>query len=238
MAADRNAIASHSALDCAVSSPPARYHDLGGSQHVVVERFELRMAPKASGIASRHAHDVRQSGHFGSKMRRHAIRLDIVGINHIESMFRMRTRRNRCELRDERAGRGNMELGTVYGVGPVHRHRPWPICGLATLPVLWPHVHPERRKHLLRIGHNVHFMPLCREGVCRPIRAHADAALNRREFADDADFHGCTSISPQTERSRTSSFNFGVATMAAASAHSSMTESRSKTGLSNSNTRG
>jgi hypothetical protein len=96
MAADRNAIASHSALDCSVSRPAARYHDLGGPQHMVVERLELRMAPKTSGIASRHAHDVGQSGHSGSKMSRHSVGLDIMGINDVESMLGMGLRCDRC----------------------------------------------------------------------------------------------------------------------------------------------
>src|SRR6516162_4160872 len=129
----------------------------------------------------------------------------------------MRACRDRCELRYKRAGRGNVKLRTIGGVSPMHRDGPGAIGGLAALPVFCPHMHPERRTHLLRIGDDMHFMPPCREGMRGPIGAHAHAALDRRELADDADSQGCTSMSRQVERSWINPLSPGAAAIAVGS---------------------
>ena len=47
--------------------------------------------------------------------------------------------------------------------------------------------------HLLRVGDDMDLVPARRERVRAPVRPHAHAALDRREFADDADSHPRTS---------------------------------------------
>src|SRR4029077_8331212 len=77
-------------------------------------------------------------------------------------------------------------LRAVDRIGPVHRHGAVAIARLATLPVLFSHMHPERRPHLLGVGDNVDLVPARGKRVGGPIGAHADAALDGRKFTYNA----------------------------------------------------
>ena len=87
----------------------------------------------------------------------------------------------------------------------MNRHRSGIQPRLASRPILRPHVHAKRRRDLLGVGDDVNLMsPRC-ECVGRSISPHADAALDGREFADDANSQRRNSTRPDSARSATSS---------------------------------
>ena len=178
---------SDAALDRTLRDRAGGDHDFGRAQDVIVERLELRMMPEPAGIASRHARDVGHACHLRSKMPGHAVWLQVMRIDDVERAFGMHARGDGGKLGDERARHRNVGLRAVDRVGPVHRHRARVVSSLAALPILRPHVHAERRAHLLCIGDDVNVVPACGKRMRGPVGAHADAALDRRELADDAD---------------------------------------------------
>ena len=91
-AARHNTAGVDAMFDRAPRDQPAGNHDFGGAQHVIVKRFELRMMPQPSGIASCHAHDVRNARHLGGEMSGHPIGLHIMGIDHVERPLAMKRR--------------------------------------------------------------------------------------------------------------------------------------------------
>ncbi len=112
---------------------------------------------------------------------------------------------NARELGHERARHRDVGLRAVDRIGPVHRHRAGIQPRLASRPILRPHVHAKRRGDLLGIGDDVDVVsPRC-ECVGRSIGPHADSALDRREFADDANSHRRSSTRPDSARSVTNS---------------------------------
>src|SRR5580700_645734 len=97
---------------------------------------------------------------------------------------------------------------------------------LAARPVIWTHMHAKRWAHFLGIGYDVDFMAVLRKAISRPVGAHADAALDRRIFADDTNSQRRSSKSPASPRSlirRSALGNSSTATQA------SSATSRSKT---------
>ena len=194
---------------------------------MIVKQLQLGMMPQVSRIAARHAHHMRHMGHLGGEQSGHPIGLQIMRINDVERPFGMRPRRRGGELGDERAGHGNVGLRAVDRVGPVHGHRTGTMRRYASLPVLRAHQHPERRNRLLGVGHHMNLMAERGEAVCAPIGPHADAALYRREFADDADSQSRTSMSPCAARSQISLSASGVEPSVDRSVYSSMAASPS-----------
>src|SRR5258708_7451661 len=72
---------------------------------------------------------------------------------------------------------------------------------LAARPVVWTHVHAKGWAHLLGVGYDVDFMAALCKAIGCPIGAHADAALDRRIFADDTNSQRRSSKSPASPRS-------------------------------------
>src|SRR6202035_5718541 len=97
---------------------------------------------------------------------------------------------------------------------------------LAANPVFCTHVHAKRRARFLGVGYDVDFMAVLRKAISCPVGPHADAALDRRIFADDTNSQRRSSKSPASPRSaiRPSALgNSSTATQASSAA------SRSKT---------
>src|SRR5262245_43610151 len=160
----------------------------------------------------------------------------------------MQPQRDAGELGDERARHRNIGLRAIDGIGPVHRHEATVVARFAALPVLFSHMHAERRLHLLGIGDDVDLVSPRRQRMGRPIGAHAYATLNGRKLADEADSHPCTSMSPAAVRSARSFANSaplpdppphaGEGREGAGSVQSSSATSRSKIAGTTSNTCG
>src|SRR5262245_25678221 len=74
------------------------------------------------------------------------------------------------------------------------------VGSLATPPILSRHEDPKRRAHFLGIGDHVNVVSAGCQIMCNPIGADADAALDRRILADDANSHRLTSRSPPAVR--------------------------------------
>src|SRR6266446_8116657 len=159
-------------------------------------------------------------------------------MDHVKRMLRMQPHRDACELRDERACHWDIGLRSIDRIGPVNRHRAFAIARLAALPVLFSHVHPERRPHLLGVGDNVDLMPACGKRMRGPIGAHAHPALDGRKLADEADSHRRTSTSPRATRSATSLTKSGSTSNPSGSVQSLSAASRSKIAGATSNTCG
>jgi len=142
-----------------------RHDNLRGTQHVIIEGLELRVAPKPASIASRHADDMRQPGYLSDQMPRYPVWLQIVGIYDMERVFSVHTGGDTGELRDEWACHRDVRLRGVDGVGPVHRNRTFAVLRLAPLPILRPHVHAIWRTYLFGIGHHVNVVTAHRKRV-------------------------------------------------------------------------
>ena len=168
---------------------------------MIVECSKLRMAPQAAGIASGRSGDVGDTGHLCREMSCHSVRLQIERMDQVKRVLGMQPHRDARELRDEWARHRDIRLRAIDGIAPVHRHGAAAVARLAAPPVLRPHVHPKRRPHLLGIGDDVDLVSPRSQGMRRPIGAHADAALNGRKLADEADSQLRTSINPRSLRS-------------------------------------
>src|SRR5712671_3505592 len=149
-------------------------------------------------------------------------------MDHVKRMLRMQPHRDACELRDERARHWDIGLRSIDRIGPVNRHRAFAIARLATPPVLFSHMHPERRPHLLGVGDNVDLVPACGKRMRGPIGAHAHPALDGRKFADEADSHRRTSTSPRATRSAMSLAKSGTTSSPCGLVQSLSAASRSK----------
>src|SRR5215468_5592335 len=110
----------------------------------------------------------------------------------------------------------------------MNRDGAFAVARLATPPVLFSHMHPERRLHLLGVGDDVDLVPTRRKRMRGPIGAHADAALDRWKFADETDSHRHTSTSPRATRSATSLAKSGSTSNPSGSVQSLSAASRSK----------
>src|SRR5262252_1670433 len=228
-AGGRNAIRSDPASDCAFRDRAGRNHELCGAQHMVVEQLELRMLPQTPRIAASHPDHMRHAGHLRGKITGHPIGLQIVGEDDVERLFHMRARRNRRELRNERAVHRNMRLRAIDRVGPVHRHGTGTVHRPAAVPVLRPHVHPVWCDRFFGVGDDMDIMAVLGQTMRAPISLCADTALDWRKLSDDADSHDGASISPHCARSRMSSFSSGGTPSVAGSVQSPMAASMSKT---------
>src|SRR5438874_9502333 len=105
------------------------------------------------------------------------------------------------KLRYKGTGHRNVELRAVNRVSPVDGDGACPVTSLASLPICRPHMHAEGRGYLFRVGDDVNLMPQGRQAMRSPVGPHADAALDRRIFAYDADFQRRISTSPAVARS-------------------------------------
>src|SRR5258708_3728359 len=159
-------------------------------------------------------------------------------MDHVKRVLGMQPHRDARELRDEWARHWDVGLRSIDRIGPVNRHRAFAIARLTTPPVLFSHVHPERRPHLLGVGDNVDLVPAGGKRMRGPIGAHADAALDGRKFADEADSHRRTSTSPRAVRSARSLAKSGSASSPCGSVQSLSAASRSKIAGMTSNTCG
>src|SRR5580704_4885973 len=83
----------------------------------------------------------------------------------------------------------------------MNRQRTVTELSLAAHPVFWTHVHAKQRARLLGIGYDVDFMAVLRKTISCPVGPHADAALDRRIFADDTNSQRRSSKSPASPRS-------------------------------------
>src|SRR3984893_1762567 len=72
---------------------------------------------------------------------------------------------------------------------------------LAARPVVWTHVHAKGWAHFLGIGYDVDVMAVLGKAISRPVGAHADAALDRRIFANDTNSQRRSSRSPASPSS-------------------------------------
>src|SRR3954447_8337030 len=187
------------------------------------------MVPKAPCIAPGHAYEVRHPGHLRGEMSRHSIGLHVMRENDVKRLLGMSGRSDGGELGNERAGHRDIRLRPVDRIGPMHFHRTRGERRRASLPICLSHVHAEWRAHFFRIGDDMHLVTALREGTRSPIGPHADTALDRREFADDADSHPLTSRSPAVVKSAISSSASGDPLKAAPSVQAARTSNKSKT---------
>src|SRR5215510_693195 len=188
------------------------------------------MMPKPPRIAARHAGDMRHVHDLRREMAGDAIGLKIMRIDDVKGSLRMNARRGAGELGHEGACHWDVGLRPVDGIGPVHRHGACAVARLTARPVIGPHVHPEGRCDLLGIGDDMHLMAERSEAMGVPIGAHADAALDRRIFADDADSHRGTSSSPWSASSDMSASSSAIAPNPARSVQVSSSTSKAYTG--------
>jgi hypothetical protein len=87
---------------------------------MIVEHLELRMVPKPSRVAARHAHNMRNAHDLRREMAGHAVGLEIVRIHDVKSRARMNAGGRAGELGHERARHRNVGLRSIDRVGPVN----------------------------------------------------------------------------------------------------------------------
>src|SRR5262245_8599688 len=120
--ARRDAVSRHAVRDGAFGDRANSDHGLGRPQHVVVKRLELRVMPKPSRIAARHAGDMRHAHDLSGEMAGDAIGLQIVRMDDIKRRLRVDAGGDAGELGHERARHRNVGLRPVDGIRPVHHH--------------------------------------------------------------------------------------------------------------------
>ena len=186
-AAAGNALGRNSALQGPLRDLADRHHRRSRPQHMVVQALQLRMMPQPPGVTAGHAHDVGRAGHLRGKVSRHAVGLHVMRINDVERPCRMRIGGKGRELRDKRTRHRDVALRAVDRITPVHRDGAASERRLAAPPVLRPHVHAEGRSRFFGVSDDVNLVTALRECMRGEIGPHADAALDGRILANDAD---------------------------------------------------
>ena len=128
-----------------------------------------------------------------------------MGKNNVERTLGMDPCGDARELGHERARHRDIGLGAIDRIGPMHRDRSAARVRLAPRPIFRSHMHAKWRRRFLGVGHDVNFVPPRRKRVGRPVCPHADAALDRREFAHDANSQRRSSSMPALASSAMSS---------------------------------